>query len=443
MRALLAVGLLLLATPDAGRARELVAAKSWEELYLAFSASGPAGRSAAERKEIASALLAGCRALAKADPVMAFSLGDRAAAFHESEPALLCLSRAAVASGQRGEAERALKRGVERYSQSGELWLALGKLLLEEGDAKGAERALRRVPRRSPQGREAHSMLSRARAEVAKQAQAISQARSHEAEVRRREEAAGEGAGFSSYQSAEGPEGLRVRANQRFRIAYLGRKRDFGQRAEYEGKVVAALEEAHEAARRVLGAVRDSPVEVVLYRKEEFAARFGEHRAKRLAGLYLEGAIHLNDAVEIDAEQRATLVHEYVHATMDEHGGEGRMPTWLSEGLAEYVEWRYQGREHPSKDLGAELRERARAGRLVRLAELASLPSTEVPEPELAWAVSAEAVRRMLDDGGAARMMDLVRGLAAGEPFDEAFERRYGRTVSDLDDELRVGLSRP
>ncbi|WP_239578785.1 hypothetical protein [Archangium primigenium] len=143
-------------------------------------------------------------------------------------------------------------------------------------------------------------------------------------------------------------------------MKYFNNARDFSQRAEYEGRIVAALDEAHGHTRQVLGEAREAPVDVVLYTREEFRTHQGAALARTVAGLYSAGAIRINDAAELTRQTKATLVHEYVHAVVDDlvqaaRGGQ-HVPVWLNEGLAEYVEWRYLGHDKPPVQMANRLR---------------------------------------------------------------------------------------
>src|SRR5687768_11213705 len=116
MRALLLAALLSASpTPPPAQAQKLASQKAWEELYLAYSSVDAKGYEAPQRRTIAASLLKGCEALAGSDAVMAYSLGERAVAFDETAPGLRCLSRTALATDQRGSAEEALRRGLERF----------------------------------------------------------------------------------------------------------------------------------------------------------------------------------------------------------------------------------------------------------------------------------------------------------------------------------------
>lgn len=441
--------LLLTAAPPPERAQQLAKSKAWEDLYLAYSAADPNGYSEADRKAIAGPLLKGCEALAGSDAVMAYSLGERSVAFEETAGGLRCLARTALSTDQRSAAEDALRKGLERFPQDGAFGLELGRMQLEDSDGPAAIAALEKVPPRSPQAGEAKRLLQQARNLSAEQSKARAEAEKLERRVNsgKTKPATAQGEGDTrpaslSYESGVSADGMRVRANKRFVIKYFNNDRDFGQRAEYEGKVVAALEEAYEHTRRILGEARESSVDVILYTREEFKTHQGASMAKAAAGLYSDGAMRINNSAELTEQTRSTLVHEYVHAAMDEIcAGGGQLPTWLSEGIAEYVAWRYLGHDGPPPTVGNALRTAARGNRLPSLTNLSQGMLIQTQNPGMAYATSAAAIWQLMRWGGAPRLLALVREVSQGTPFDKALEAHYDMDVARLDSEVKAALS--
>lgn len=453
----LLLALLLSASPlGVETARAHVAAKAWEELYLSYSAADPAAFSAKDKKEIGAALLKGAVALQKTDPVMAFSLAERAAAFDESPQSLLALATTARKAEQPASAEEALRKGAAKYPDDPQFAFELGKLQVDELDYAGALVSLSKVTKKSPNHAQAQALISTAK----KQLQEEKAARAEALALERRINAAGNGGDVKSavgvdgvgdtqvtglsYESSAGPGGMRQRVNARFRMRYFGNDRDFGQRADYEGRVSAALEESYAFSRKVLGVTRKQPLDVILYTREEFAIHNGAAAASQIAGLYSMGAIRMNDSAELTPSTRATLVHEYTHAVIDDHANNNAhaMPTWINEGIAEYVEWRYQGGDGPPPGVAKALRGAAGAGQLPTLQQMSGGMLIQLPNPGLAYAYSAVAVRLMLKNGGADNFMGLVKDVGGGTPFDEAFVTRYGRDVAALDRDARSEVSR-
>ncbi|WNG22427.1 tetratricopeptide repeat protein [Cystobacter fuscus] len=449
MRALLLSALLSAAPPTPAQAQKLAAQGNWDELYLAWAAVKPKTHSPAERRTIATALLQGCETLAGSDAVMAYSLAERAVNFLETVRGLRCLVRTALVTDQRGAAEEALRQGLEHFPKQGYFGLELGRLLLEDKDAEGALAVLRRVPSRAPEAPQAQALMQKALAaaneENAARAQllAIERRFSGEAEAPPSRPASTSGLAFAS---SVGEDGMRTRANSRFIVKYFNNARDFGQRAEYEGRIVAALDEARTHTRQVLGEARETPVDVVLYTREEFRTHQGAALARAVAGLYSAGAIRINDAAELTPQTKATLVHEYVHAVVDDlvgaDAGGQPVPVWLNEGLAEYVEWRYLGSDKPPYSLVNRLRGAAQAGQLPSLSRMAGEALIQQGDPALAYGTAGMAVRELLSQGGPGRLLGLIRQVGQGSTFEEALQHQYGRSVTQLDEAVKAALSR-
>jgi len=454
---------LLAAAPPASKADSLAAGKQWEELYLAFAAVAPDGYGEADKKRVARALAQGCTALLAEDAVMAYSLGEKSVAFEASAEGLLCAGLGAQKADQRGAAEELLQRGVKSYPKDARLKLELGRFLLEDGDPR-ARAALEDVPKKAKEYKEAQALLAKAKELASQDSAARSEAKAQERELVKRQ--GGEGAvspveptpiaesrpggaappitGTSNtYESSVDGEGRRVRANAHFRFRYFNGQRDFGQRADYEGTVQAALEEARVSSDRILGRSRESALDIILYSREEFAMHHGAQMAMAVAGFYSENAIRMNDSAELTPTQRAVLVHEYVHAVVDEVAGfrpHGQVPVWMNEGLAELTKWRYEGRDAATPDLRQAMQQLALQDRLPPLKQMSQGPLIGMRNPAVAYAVAASAVKLLVDRGGFRELLELIKELGAGANFDKAFESHYGRDLDAVQDELTQDL---
>ncbi|QSQ13409.1 peptidase MA family metallohydrolase [Myxococcus landrumensis] len=469
MHSLLAALLLAAAPSTPGqKAKDLSGQKAWEELYLAFGSGDEKAVPEEQRATVSGALAKGCQALLKDDAVMAYSMGERAIVYEESAPALRCLATAARKTEQRAAAEAALLKGITRYPKDGSFPLELGKLLLEEQDAVGSQAALEKVPPRSREAAEAKRLLKQARQQTLQE----DAARSEATRISRRlggssPQAANQGGDETSvvslgtrpgmsvrapdvgFESRVDASGMRVRANNRFVISYFDNERDFSQRADYEGKVVEILNEAYHFTRQVLGETRETPVSVVLYTAKEFGATFGQRAARFIAGRYMENAIRINDAAELTRETRATLVHEYIHsAVADFCGGNDqdmdKLPIWFNEGLAMFVEWKYQDVPGPNLRLANQMRAVVSAsGKLPRLRDMTWVAPMNTASPEMGYAASGLAVKEMMRREGAHRLMTLLRAVCRdGASFDEALKTHYGMTLEDLDTEVERSLEK-
>jgi hypothetical protein len=433
----------LTAAPTAAQAATFARAKQWEELYLAFAAATPDASSKTDRPKIAQALLAGCRALEVDDAVMAFSLGEKSVAFAPSADGLYCTAITAKRSDQRGAAEDALKKGATSFPKDSRFLLELGRLSLEDGQPGEAVAWLGKVPTKAKESGEAKRLIAQIARDSGtsvggpklKVENAPSAGSSASPEPLSRGTS-------SSYESGVDEDGRRVRQNQYFRFYYFNQKRDFGQRAEYEGRVQGALEDSRLAAQRLLGVAREKPVDVILYSREEFRLHHGPQASQAVAGFYSQDAIRMNDSAEINDQNRATLVHEYVHAVMDELGSfnQRSLPTWMHEGLAEYIEWRSEGAEGPPRHYATALQQLALQGQLPKLTDMTNGPLIASRNPGLSYALAAVAVRSLVERRGMAEVIELIRECGKGAPFEPALERHFGTSIAGLDEELTSSL---
>lgn len=450
---------LLAAAPPASKAEAFAKARQWEELYLAYAAAKPDEVPAPERPRVAKALRQGCEALVGSDAVMAFSLAEKAQALGATADGALCLAAAGAKSDQRDASEAALRAASAAEPEDDRLRVALARALLEDRDPGQALAVLGAVGPKSKQRKEAAGLEAKARAQQAEEKASRAQLTADQKALDRAQErtAAGQAtptpsprpgagpavsSGSLTYESSVDGEGRRTRSNQHFRFRYFNGQRDFGERAEYEGRVQAALEVARQAAERILGKSRQSPTDVILYSKAEFTLHHGAGMAQAVAGFYSESAIRMNDSAEINPHNQATLVHEYVHALVDEVSTfkDERLPVWLNEGLAEWTEWRYLGGDGPPPPARAALRQAALAEQLPSLAQMSQGPLVAQSNPGLSYALSACAVGLMLKDGGTENLLGLIQEVGAGASFAKAFSERYGKTVERLNEQVAEDL---
>ncbi|RKG78909.1 peptidase MA family metallohydrolase [Corallococcus terminator] len=444
--------LLLAAAPPPQKAKELAAQKQWEELYLAYAAASPSDYEEAQRPGVAGPLLKGCEALLAEDAVMAYSLGERAVAFQQTAGALRCLAKSALKTDQRASAEEALRKGLEHFPKDGAFGLELGRLLLQDEDTTAAIATLEKVPAKAKESKEARKLIQNARAKMAEagaargEVERLERRLNGEEDTRNAKGTQGDGevrTASLSYESGVTKDGMRVRANRRFSIRYFNNDRDFGQRAEYEGQVAAALEDAYEFTLRTLGRARERQLEVVLYSRDEFRSHMGAVVAAQIAGLYLNDAIRMNDSAQMTPQNRATLVHEYVHAALDEicpQGGRA-LPRWLNEGLAEYLEWRFQKLDGPSRALRDKMRSDAKLGLLPTMAEMNSKALVNQRNVAVAYATSAMAVQELIRQGGMEKLLGFIQSVNGAATFESALQAAYDKDFAGLDKAVHTALS--
>jgi tetratricopeptide (TPR) repeat protein len=201
----------------------------------------------------------------------------------------------------------------------------------------------------------------------------------------------------------------------------------------FEGPAEAALAEAalqslDRAYWRIgqeLGTFPNEPIRVVLYTTEQF--RDITRSPSWAAGAY-DGTIRvpMRGALDDSGELDRVLAHEFTHALISTLAARN-VPTWLNEGIAAALE---------NGDLSW-ADEHAALTRRVPLAVLQSgFSRFSGPEATLAYAASARAARRLLDDAGGFAVANLLRDLGTGIPFESAFAHRMQMSFAAFQAEM-------
>ncbi len=120
------------------------------------------------------------------------------------------------------------------------------------------------------------------------------------------------------------------------------------------------------------------------------------------------------------------LRHELAHSFVASKAG-AVCPTWLHEGLAQWLEGGDPAREDPG------LGRRARTGALPRLESLEQ-PFVGLTESKasVAYAQSLSAVAYLLKRGGEAGVRALVEALGRGQPAAEALPAVFSLSYAEL-----------
>jgi tetratricopeptide (TPR) repeat protein len=193
-------------------------------------------------------------------------------------------------------------------------------------------------------------------------------------------------------------------------------------------EALASLDRAYWRIGAILGAFPTAAVPVVLYTTEQF--RDITRSPSWAAGAY-DGTIRvpMRGALENRRELDRVLAHEFTHALVRTIGAPSAaaargVPTWLNEGLASALE---------ADDLKwAEERVRGAAAPLPLQALQSGFSRLDGAQAQLAYATSALAVRRMLDEAGGAAVANLLRDLGEGVDFETAFLHRIQRSFADF-----------
>lgn len=196
--------------------------------------------------------------------------------------------------------------------------------------------------------------------------------------------------------------------------------------AQLADQALESLERAYWRVGDLLTAYPLAPISVVLYTTEQFR---DITRAPSWAGGAYDGTIRIpmRGGLANPKELDRVLAHEFTHALVHTLAPRG-VPTWLNEGLATALE---------SGDL-AWAETRARTTRTPpSLAELEySFGRLSGSQAQLAYAVSALAVRRMIEDVGGFALANLLRDLGEGATFEAAFTHRIQRSLADFEAQL-------
>ena len=189
--------------------------------------------------------------------------------------------------------------------------------------------------------------------------------------------------------------------------------------------VLRVLDSAWEEYERRLGFAPSLPVTVVLQTATTFR---DTTRAPDWAAAWNDGTIR----VPVAGVERPTpglvrvLRHELAHSFVAARAG-ASCPTWLHEGLAQWLEGGDPEREDPGL---------ARLARQSRLPRLDSLERPFVGMSEAAataaYAQSLSAVAQLLRSGGEAGVGRLIEALGRGLPAAEALPAAFGLSYGEL-----------
>ena len=187
-------------------------------------------------------------------------------------------------------------------------------------------------------------------------------------------------------------------------------------------EVVGRLEAAYWRVGDTLGVYPSRPITVVLYSREQFAdiTRLAAWSAAAYDGRI---RVPIGDALEQRDELDRVLSHEFVHAVVAMVGGRA-VPAWVNEGLATVLE------PAGSEDAEAPL---ARTGARPDLSKLhRGFAGFSRRDAEVAYASSARAVRRLIEQRGPAAVVALLEDLGRGAPFASAFHQRIAMRFEDF-----------
>jgi tetratricopeptide (TPR) repeat protein len=193
--------------------------------------------------------------------------------------------------------------------------------------------------------------------------------------------------------------------------------------AALAAQALEALDRAYWRIGLVLGGTYpNEPVPVVLYTGEQFR---DVTRSPTWAAAAYDGIIRvpMRGALDTPAELDRVLSHEFAHALIRNLAPRG-VPTWLNEGLATALE---------AGDLAWAEKQVASQSRPVPLRALQSgFGRLSGDQAQLAYATSALAVRRLIEEAGGFAIANLLRDLGSGVDFETAFLHRIQRPFAEF-----------
>lgn len=257
----------------------------------------------------------------------------------------------------------------------------LGQLLHRSGDLPGAIRAYEALTAASPDDAEARETLARWRRE------------------------------------AELADRMQQAVGSHFTVAFDG-----PAEAALAAEALASLDRAYWRIGSVLATYPNEPIPVVLYTTEQFR---DITRSPGWAAGAFDGTIRvpMRGALDDPKELDRVLAHEFTHAVVRLLAPRN-VPTWLNEGLAATLE---------TGDVSWAEEQVAHARGTVPLSALSeSFGRLNGDQATLAYAFSALAVRRLVQDSGGFAVANLLRDLGDGADFNTAFEHRMLQSFADF-----------
>jgi len=195
------------------------------------------------------------------------------------------------------------------------------------------------------------------------------------------------------------------------------------QDAAMAAQALESLNKAYWRITDVFGTLPPKSIPVVLYTGEQFQ---DITRSPQWAAAAFDGIIRvpMKGAGEQGEDLDRVLAHEFTHALIRSLATRG-VPTWLNEGLASVL-------ESDSLDWAT--------SRLQKVAKVPSLSTLSSPfgklsgaDAQVAYAASALAAKRLLDEAGGPAITNLLRDLGDGVPFEEAFLHRIQMSLADFE----------
>jgi tetratricopeptide (TPR) repeat protein len=217
-------------------------------------------------------------------------------------------------------------------------------------------------------------------------------------------------------------ERMRFEVGDFFTVSYEGEAD-----ADMAAQAIESLNRAYWRICDVFGVFPPKSVPVVLYTGEQFQ---DITRSPKWAAAAFDGIIRIpmRGAGEKGEDLDRVLAHEFTHALIRSIATRG-LPTWLNEGLASVLE---------SDDMSWASKVVAQTVNPPSLTVLTgSFSRFSNNNAQIAYATSAVAARRLLDEAGGPAIASLLRDLGAGVDFEAAFLHRIQKSLADFEASLK------
>jgi tetratricopeptide (TPR) repeat protein len=419
---LLALG----ASAPVDEAEALAQSKDAEQLFLKFASAKPDEYSAPERKRLAAALFKGASG-ARHDPMIAVALAERAAVLDKTPEALTLLGQIEMDLDQRSSAARHLDEAIALKAGHGPALVARAELAVKEQDFAVA---VDRYQKAQAGGAAVGPALAKARASLQKKQADLDELKSTETQIQAKVSLAERNAardwvrqvleedGRATERKRLAPDGVRKQEMAHFVFSYSAGNKNAGEMMDFESKVERVLNKTYDFIVDRLGHRLERRTPVVLLTRAEFMQKYSGTREAGAAGFWDGAQIVINGGAELNQVFAEVMVHEFTHAVVTDLAGRGA-PRWLNEGFAENMRLSAIGTNGKLPEgERAVLTKLSRAGQLPKLAQLDAMLVGMGGDVRIAYALSGEAVRLLLDRRGYGEFLDMLRAMKrSGHPL--------------------------
>ena len=386
---------------------------------------------------------------ARKDAMIAVGLAEKAVQLDKTAPALTLLGQIEVDLGQRAAAAGHLDDALALKADHVPALLARAELAMKEDDfAVAADRYEQAA---TAGNKAAKPLAAKAREAAAAKSKAVDDLKRTEAEIKVRVADAAKNATRDwvkqitqqEEDAAErhrlAPEGTRRQEMANFVFSYSAGSKRAGDMFAFESKVEKLLEKTYDFVADKLGYKRPGRTQVVLLTREEYQAKHAGTPQERAGGYWDGKQIVVNGGATVDERFAQVMVHEFTHAVVTDLAGHGNAPIWMNEGLAENMRLSAIGFDGKIEERARQsLVAAKRQGKLPSLADLDPLFHEMAADVDIAYALSAAAVKVLVDKRGYTEYLDALREMKGHRPM--PIVERHFMPVSELDKTVQDSL---